>query len=610
MKDDAIAAQTQLVLSSLNSALNSSDVDMLAGLFYPKQAFWRDIAALTSHLRTFSTPRVIAAALMKMKTERQVKDMMEVVGDPQLVVVSPTLIFIDCTISFHTQTPALSCEGRLMLLPAAVGDTDHAVSWKLWVLSTWTESLLEYPEDEKLLFAPGRELQGLEMIDTEVFILGAGTSGLMTAARLKALGVDTIVADRNDRIGDNWLQRYDSLKIHVPTSNCEMPYLHYPKELQTPHLLTKYEIAEHLIQYAKNFQLNVFLSVTVQSTIFDPSEKKWVVVLKSADGSTKTITCKHFIQATGFGCGKPYVPPIPGKELYGGVVIHSSQYRNAEVLAKRGVKSVIVVGSANTAFDVIEDCHTEGLRTTMIARSPTYVFPFEYVMDPRGIGAYDVLPLDTADKLLNTMPQALDGRFSHGLFAHLASLEPDRYIPLSNAGFPVLDSRDPTVNLQHHLLERGGGHYVDVGGTMLISEGSVSVRGLVEPISYTETGLTLSDGSSITADAVIWCTGFADFRATAAESLGEYSNDRHQKDVLTPGDIVARMDACWSVDAEGEVRGMAKRHLRLENYWNVGGAIQYQRWQSRHMSKQIKLALEGSLPPAYRDTPELDPETR
>lgn len=49
-------------------------------------------------------------------------------------------------------------------------------------------------------------------------------SGLMTASRLKALGVESVVLDRNPQIGDSWANRYDCLNFHVPTSNCEMPY--------------------------------------------------------------------------------------------------------------------------------------------------------------------------------------------------------------------------------------------------------------------------------------------------------------------------------------------------------------------------------------------------
>lgn len=47
----------------------------------------------------------------------------------------------------------------------------------------------------------------------------------MTAARLKALGVDSIMIDRNAEIGAVWMNRYDSLKIHLPASNCEMPFI-------------------------------------------------------------------------------------------------------------------------------------------------------------------------------------------------------------------------------------------------------------------------------------------------------------------------------------------------------------------------------------------------
>jgi hypothetical protein len=60
----------------------------------------------------------------------------------------------------------------------------------------------------------------------------------------------------------------------------------------------------------------------------------------------------------------------------------------------------------------------------MVARSPTYVFPYEHLMNPRGIGAYDLMSPDAADRLLSTFPSGLDGQFSHGLFAHLASQEP------------------------------------------------------------------------------------------------------------------------------------------------------------------------------------------
>lgn len=133
------------------------------------------------------------------------------------------------------------------------------------------------------------------------------------------------------------------------------------------------------------------------------------------------------------------------------------------------------------------------------------------------------------------------------------------------------------------------------------------MRGLVEPVAYTATGLRLSDGSTLDADAVIWCTGFADkdVRSTAERVLG-VAGGNNDEGSLGPKDIAARLDATWGVDGEGEVRGMWKRHLRMENYWVIGGVIQHQRWWSRPLAQQIRLALDGCLPPAYRDTPRKD----
>jgi cation diffusion facilitator CzcD-associated flavoprotein CzcO len=273
-------------------------------------------------------------------------------------------------------------------------------------------------------------------------------------------------------------------------------------------------------------------------------------------------------------------------------------------------QSVLVIGSANTAFDVIEDCHAAGLQTTMVVRSPTYILPVQYVFDQRALGAYD-LDVENTDKLLMTLPTWVDDHLVHGFLALMAGKEPDRYSALAAAGFPVIDSRDPDASLSHHLYERAGGHYVDIGGTKLIAEGKVGVKAGVEPVAYTATGVRFSDGSTADADAVVWCTGFADknARETAAGILGggvgDGDSEKSHPGILGPGEIAARIDATWGVDAEGEIRGMWKRHLRIDNFWIMGGQTQQHRWHSRTLALQIKAELEGILPPAYRETPQV-----
>ena len=66
-----------------------------------------------------------------------------------------------------------------MLLPSEEEDaerlTKHIV-WKIWTLSTWIEQLDVQPENEGLLRAPGKQLDAVETIATDVLIIGGGNA--------------------------------------------------------------------------------------------------------------------------------------------------------------------------------------------------------------------------------------------------------------------------------------------------------------------------------------------------------------------------------------------------------------------------------------------------
>ncbi|KAG7424079.1 putative indole-3-pyruvate monooxygenase YUCCA3 [Fusarium oxysporum f. sp. raphani] len=517
------------------------------------------------------------------------------------VAATPVLQFIDVALSFKTASPAASCSARILLIP--VESSNGSLEWKIWILSTKLETLDVHPENESLLHLPGRNLSGMTEIDTEVFLIGLPTSSAAAlAARLKTFGVESIMAERNARIGDNWAKRYDCMKFHVPTSFCDMPYMGYPEELRGLHRLGKDELANHLAQYVASFNLNVITSATVQSTFYHKSSAKWTIELQTPAGAV-TVTAKQLVQATGVSSQKPYVPTIANAEIYKGISIHSSGYKNGRILVGQGVKSVLIIGSANTAFDILGDCYAAGLESTMVVRSPTYICPFEYICNDVSLGAYN-FDVARGDRMFLMLPSAVEGQLARNLFKVLVSKEPDRYTTLKEAGFPVLDSADSKQALFSNLIEKAGGHYVDVGATDIIARGKASVKAGVEPIAFTQSGLRFSDGSSAAADAVIWCTGFADrdVRSVAAEILGGEKHTASDERILGPREIADRLDATWGVDSEGEIRGMWKRHLRLENYWVMGGYTQQHRWHSRTLALQIKAALEGILPPAYRET--------
>lgn len=113
------------------------------------------------------------------------------------------------------------------------------------------------------------------------------------------------------------------------------------------------------------------------------------------------------------------------------------------------------------------------------------------------------------------------------------------------------------------------------------------------PAAYTQKGLQLESGSHVEGDAIVWCTGYnTDARQELAGILGK--GWEH---------VAARLEATMGLDAEGELRGMYKRHERQDNLWILGGGTAQHRWYSRIIALQVQGVLEEDLgfPDACRD---------
>ena len=60
----------------------------------------------------------------------------------------------------------------------------------------------------------------------------------------------------------------------------------------------------------------------------------------------------------------------------------------------------------------------------MVARSPTWLFPWAYCLMPQGPGIYEKLPAEIADNLQLTGPVAVGGQLAMMGFKLLAAQEP------------------------------------------------------------------------------------------------------------------------------------------------------------------------------------------
>ncbi|XP_057438462.1 probable indole-3-pyruvate monooxygenase YUCCA9 [Lotus japonicus] len=224
-------------------------------------------------------------------------------------------------------------------------------------------------------------------------IVGAGPSGLATAACLREQGVPFMVLERADCIASLWQRRtYDRLKLHLPKQFCQLPMLPFPEEF--PEYPTKKQFIEYLESYAKKFEINPQFNSPVQSARYEETSGLWRV--KTAEVE---YICRWLVVATGENA-ECVMPEIEGLGEFKGDVMHAAEYKSGESF--RG-KKVLVVGCGNSGMEVSLDLANHHASPSMVVRSSVHVLPREIF----GKSTFELavmmlqwLPLWLVDKLL------------------------------------------------------------------------------------------------------------------------------------------------------------------------------------------------------------------
>ena len=200
--------------------IGSRNVSAAANLFLA-DGFWRDTLALTWEFRTFEGISAVECFLHDALATSGFTNLQLNDTSIGLLQPFPDLAWIQAFFAFETNVGKGT--GVLRIVPTA---TQH---WKAHVVYTNLDELKGHPERcgafrnaepfHASLPKLRQEETGFENSEPAVLIIGAGQSGLTVAARLKLLGVPTLVVDRNTRVGDQWRGRYESLCLHDPV--CE-----------------------------------------------------------------------------------------------------------------------------------------------------------------------------------------------------------------------------------------------------------------------------------------------------------------------------------------------------------------------------------------------------
>ena len=198
-------------------------------------------------------------------------------------------------------------------------------------------------------------------------LIGGSQSGLGIAACLNQLGVDTLVIDRHDRVGDAWRKRYHNLTLHNEVYVDHLPYLPFPPNY--PVYIPRDKIANWLEFYADTMEINIWISTEFTGGTYDAKANHWALKVQRADGSERTLKPRHVIFATGVSA-IPIMPDLSGLESFAGEVLHSSQFTSG---AKWKDRKGIVLGTGNSGHDVAHDLCESGVDTTIVQRSTTLI---------------------------------------------------------------------------------------------------------------------------------------------------------------------------------------------------------------------------------------------
>jgi len=291
---------------------------------------------------------------------------------------------------------------------------------------------------------------GAERVQT--VIIGAGQAGLSVGYHLARHGLPFVILEANERIGDTWRKRWDSLRLFTPARFDSLVGMPFPAAGNA--FPTKDEMGGYLESYAARFRLPVRTGVRVQR------------VSRLDDGYLVSagelqIEAEHVVVAMA-DFQRPRRPDFADQLDPGIVQLHSSEYRNPSQLRKGGV---LVVGAGNSGAEIARE----------VARDhPTW-------LSGRDVGHVPFRVDGLAARLLLTR------LVLRVVFHRLLTLS----TPMGRKVRPTMISR--------------GGPLIRVKPRDLVAAG---VRRAPRTTGVQDGLPLLEDGRTLDVTSIIWCTGF------------------------------------------------------------------------------------------------------
>lgn len=285
----------------------------------------------------------------------------------------------------------------------------------------------------------------------ETVIIGAGQAGLATAYHLTRQGRPCLVLEANDRVGDVWRNRFDSLRLFTPAAYDALPGR--PWAMPRWEFPTGQEMGDYLEAYAAELDLPVQTGVSVDSLTRDGD--RYVVT-----SGHQVVTADNVVVASGTW-QSPIVPEFADALDPSIRQMHSAEYRNPSQL---GPGSVLVVGASHSGADIALEL----------------------------AGSHET---HLAGRVQGEIPFRIDSRVARVLLPVLWF-----------AWNHVLTERTPVGRRMRDHIRKGGGPLIRVKRADLAAAGVQHTEQRV--VGVRDGRPLLADGSVLDVANVVWCTGF------------------------------------------------------------------------------------------------------
>jgi putative flavoprotein involved in K+ transport len=283
-------------------------------------------------------------------------------------------------------------------------------------------------------------------------VIGAGQAGLSVGYHLARRGVDFVILEGRKRIGDQWRERWDSLRLFTPARFDGLDGMPFPGP--TYHFPTKNEMADYLESYAVRFDLPVETGARVDGLHREGARLVVTAGERRYEADNVVVAMANFQRAR--------IPAFAAELDPSIVQLHSLDYKNPRQLRDG---PVLIVGAGNSGSEIAMELGPKH-RVWMSGR-------------------------DTGE-----LPFRIEGRAARLGLARLM---------LRGVFHRVLTVRTPLGRKVRPKVLRIGGPLIRVKSTDLARVG-------VERVPRT-TGVRggkplLEDGRVLDVANIVWCTGF------------------------------------------------------------------------------------------------------